>query len=107
MFWNICWKGTALSLTLAPGFAPSNPAMALLKPASSESLPQVVKVSSPPLVDGSDLEKPAQPDSVAPAERAPTAPRKWRRVNCLAGLLAGVDRPAVGPDVLVGGSGRR
>jgi len=43
---NICSYGTGLRLIFAPGLACSKRAMAARKPASSLSVPQVVKVSS-------------------------------------------------------------
>lgn len=40
---NICWWGTAFSATFEPGFTFSNAAMTARNPASSASVPQVVK----------------------------------------------------------------
>jgi hypothetical protein len=47
MLVNICSYGTAFSVTVEPGLAAWKPSMVFLKPASSLSVPQVVKVSVP------------------------------------------------------------
>ena len=61
--------------------------MADLKPASSPSVPQVVKVSVPPSLSppesDPEVEKPPQPASAGTVAAAAVAARKCRRVSVM------------------------
>ncbi len=86
MLVNICSYGTALSSTVEPGLACWNPSMALRKPASSASVPQVVKVRASVDAEASEpeVEKPAQPATAGIAAAATEVARKRRRVKVMA-----------------------
>ena len=97
MFENICSYGTAFRLTVEPLCAFSKAAIAFRKPASSASVPHVVKLSVPGAVDGFDAEgtKP-QPASRRGAARTPEVPRSWRLVRVTA------DKDVRAPSTLTG-----
>jgi hypothetical protein len=79
MFWKNCSNGTEFSVTFAPGVDASKAAMAVRNPASSLSLPHVVKVrapASPPSpASGAAGRVNPQADAAAPAVAAPKAAR--------------------------------
>src|SRR4051794_27577817 len=84
MLVNIWAYGTAFSVTLTPSFAFSKPAIAVLKPASSLSVPQVVNDRVPLPAFGFELDgvKP-HAESNAGTATAPDAARNRRLLRSI------------------------